>query len=90
MVRPQLRARTLRRVQKKTPGNRTVKHYLKRKPSKAKCTDCGAKLIGVPHVRATKLHSMAKSQRNPQRPYGGQLCSRCSRNLIKSRVRPLQ
>ncbi len=89
MVRPQLRARTLRRTQRKTPGGVTVKHYTKRKPSKAKCTNCGAKLSGVPHIRATRLRSIPKSQRSPKRPYGGIYCSKCSRSLIKAKVRPL-
>ena len=89
MVRPQLRARTLRRIQRRTPGGTTVQHYGKRKPSRAKCANCNGYLSGVPHTRASKLHSMSKSQRRPERPYGGQYCSKCSREMIKARVRPM-
>jgi len=89
MTEPRLRARTLRRLQRKSPGGVTLKRYEKRKPSKAKCNNCGAKLSGVPHTRATRLHSMAKSQRSPKRPYGGMYCSKCTRSLIKAKVRQL-
>ena len=82
MVAGKYRARTFRRVKVKTPGGRVVVHFRKRKPAKAQCGVCGAELKGVPRVRALRLKSMTKSQKRPERPYGGVLCSRCMRQKI--------
>lgn len=81
------RSRTFRRVFKKTPGGKTVLHYSKRKPSKAKCGKCGAVLAGVPVDRPVKIRRMAKTQKRPSRPFGGVLCSKCMRSHQVKKVR---
>lgn len=81
------RSRTFRRVQRKVPGGRTAFHYRKRAPGPAKCVECGALLNAVPRARPYKMSNMAKSLKRPQRLYGGVLCSKCSRNRIKDRIR---
>lgn len=87
MVRGQFKSRTYRRVFVKTPSNRVVRHFEKRRPSKSKCASCGHVLAGMPHVRARELARLSKSVKRPQRPFGGQLCSPCSRreHVILSR-----
>ncbi len=87
MVAGSKKSRTLRRVFRKTPGNRVVKHYVKRKPGKAHCASCGDVLKGVPQERAAKMKNMPKSQKRPERPYGGQLCSKCLRLKLKAEIR---
>ena len=81
------RSRTFRRIKRKTPGGRTVLRYEKRKPKKAKCANCGAKLAGVPRERDFKMQNMAKTQKRPSRAYGGKLCTRCTRELLKQKAR---
>ena len=61
MVEGKRKSRTLRRVFVRTPGGRTVVHYRKRKPSKAKCGVCGAILKGVPRGRPYKMKNMPKT-----------------------------
>jgi large subunit ribosomal protein L34e len=34
-----------------------------------------------------KMKNMPKSSKRPERPYGGVLCSACTRKLLKSKVR---
>jgi len=87
MVAPRYRSRALRRVFVKTPGGRVNVHYERRKPSGAKCRECGAVLRGVPREIPSKLKRMAKSERRPQRPYGGCLCSRCMRKFFVKKAR---
>ena len=87
MVKPSLRARTLRRVYVKTPGGRTVIHYKRRIPQKAHCATCGAILPGVASKNPTEQRKLAKTERRPERPYGGMLCSSCMRAKIKSKFR---
>ncbi len=76
------KSRSRRRVKVKVPGGTTKLVYKQRKPSKAKCSECGAILKGVPRETATKMKKMAKTKKRPQRPYGGVLCSKCMRKVI--------
>lgn len=77
------KSRTFRRVKRVTPGNKNVIHYVKRKPGRAVCGNCGVTLAGVPNGSPLKLQNMPKSSKRPERPYGGVLCSKCARELIK-------
>jgi len=83
MPRPALRSRSLRRILKKIPGGAFIIHYSKRKTSKAKCAKCKKPLKGVASKRKTAMKKLPKSKRKPSRPYGGNLCSKCSRETIK-------
>ena len=80
------KSRTFRKTSKKTPGNRNVDHYTKRSPGKAICGNCGVVLAGV----QSPSGKSSKSQRRPERPFGGVLCSRCSRIRIKLKARAVQ
>jgi large subunit ribosomal protein L34e len=53
-----------------------------RKPSNAKCGVCGAILSGVPRERPYKMQKLPKTKKRPERPFGGVLCSACSRRKI--------
>ena len=83
----QYRTRSLRRIYVKTPGGKTVVQHRKRKPSKAICGKCGDVLKGVPRERPYKMKTMAKTEKRPERPYGGVLCSKCMRILFKAKAR---
>lgn len=87
MPEPYKRSRSLRRLQVKVPGGRTALHYKERKPGKAQCSNCGALLKGVPRERSLKMSKLPKTKKRPERPYGGNLCSRCMRGLIIKRAR---
>ncbi len=84
-----LRSRTLRRVFVKTPGGKTTLQHRNRKPSAAVCGNCGATLKGVPREIPSELKKLPKTSRRPERPYGGVLCSRCTRQLIKEQARAI-
>ena len=87
MVSPRLRSRSLKRNQIKLPGGRTAQHYIRRKPSQLKCALCKAPLSGIPRLRPKRMHNIPKSKLSVARPYGGSLCSRCSRDLISQKAR---
>lgn len=87
MVRRMLRSRSLKRRQTKVPGGRTVTHYRRRKPSDAKCANCGKDLKGVPRLRSFILRKLPKTKKRPERPYGGNLCSKCMREVFREKVR---
>lgn len=79
------RTRTYRRVKKKTPGRKLIIQYTKRKPSKAKCAQCKKLLKGVPRDLPYKIRKLSKTQKRPERPFGGYLCSECMRKEIRKR-----
>jgi large subunit ribosomal protein L34e len=87
MVSGKHKSRTMRKVFVRTPGAKTVVHYRKRKPAKAQCAGCGKELAGVPRERPYKMKTMTKTSKRPQRPFGGVLCSPCSRKEIIKRSR---
>ena len=81
------KSRTYRREKVTTPGKRHVTHYIKRKPQSAHCSVCGAVLMGTLRERPYKMMTTAKTKKRPQRPFGGVLCSKCSRLMIVSKSR---
>ncbi len=84
-IQPQ-RTRSLVRIKKKTPSGKIVIHYRKRKPAKPKCAICKKPLLGVPKDLPYKIKKLSKTQKRPERPYGGYLCSSCMRKKILEKV----
>ncbi|MGC8982584.1 MAG: 50S ribosomal protein L34e [Desulfurococcaceae archaeon] len=87
MPRPKFRTRSWRRIKVTTPGGRSTIHYEKRRPSKAKCAICGSELHGVPALRPYQLSKLAKTEKRPERPYGGYICPRCLARGLREAVR---
>ena len=74
MPRPGLRTSRFRRIIRKIPGGALIIHYKKRGLGKARCAGCGRPVSGV------------SGRKRPERPYGGNLCPRCSRKAIKNKI----
>jgi len=81
------KSRRLRKVFRRTPGNKVVVQYKKRKPKKAVCAICGNILKGVARQITSKFKNISKSQKRPLRPYGGYLCSKCTKKKIIEEAR---
>lgn len=86
MVKRSLRSTSYRKLKVKTPGGRTVLHFGERKNAFAKCAVCKKLLHGVPIARDSGIAKLSKSEKRPDRPFGGNLCSACSRREIKRRL----
>jgi large subunit ribosomal protein L34e len=76
-----------RKIFVRTPGSRKTVHFRERKPSKAVCSKCKTQLAGVPRERPAKMANMPKTLKRPERPYGGVLCSKCTRKLLQQKAR---
>ncbi|QOR94750.1 50S ribosomal protein L34e [Thermosphaera chiliense] len=87
MPRPMLRTRSWRRVSVRTPSGRVVVHYEKRRPGVAKCSVCGKPLNGVPSLRPSKMSKLAKTEKRPERMYGGVVCPDCLARGLREAVR---
>lgn len=75
------------KVKVRTPSGKVVIRFKKSKPSFAKCAVCGKTLHGIKRLGRVELRKLAKSKRRPERPYGGYLCSECSRETFREKVR---
>lgn len=78
------RTRSLRRIRVKTPSG-WVFHYKKRKPEAAHCAKCSGLLHGVPRDLPYKIRQLSKTERRPERIYGGVLCPECLKNFLKEK-----
>lgn len=82
---PKNRSTSVRRVPKRTPKGGSTIHYVRRlKGHKHACGICGALMQSV-----SSRQGIAKSQRTPNRKFGGSLCTGCTSRLItvSSRVK---
>jgi large subunit ribosomal protein L34e len=86
MPRRSQRSRSLRKLKVKTPGGRSVTRFERRKNAAAKCAVCKKPLSGVPLGRDSWIAKLSKTEKRPERPFGGNLCSSCARREMKKRL----
>ena len=77
-----LKSRAYRRIIVKAPS-RTDIRLEKRKRNTPKCALCKTPLQGYPKMT---VRDSRRGHRSPNRIYGGYLCHRCLRRLIKKSV----
>ncbi len=87
MVSPRLRSRSVKRRSVKTPGGKSVFVYKPKKVGKAICAICKSKLGAVPNLGRAQIRKLSKTQKRPERMFGGVLCANCVRELIKEKIR---
>ena len=85
MPKPAQRSRSFRKKKTSTPSGTATVHYLKKGPGHARCGSCGRPLHGVPSGLPATIRKLPKTKRRPDRPYGGNLCPACTRDVIKSK-----
>jgi large subunit ribosomal protein L34e len=78
------------KVKRKTPAGKIKIVEKRKKPKIAKCAICKSPLHGIPRKIPSGMRKLALSEKRPNRPYGGYLCSRCMRELLKEKVRELK
>ncbi len=76
---------SLRRMKTKLPGGGLSIHYKERRPKRARDPVTKELLPGVPSLNPYRIRKLPKSQRRPNRPYGGVLSSSEMRKLIVKR-----
>jgi large subunit ribosomal protein L34e len=85
MPRPSRRSRSLRRISVKT-SKQTKIVYAKRRPKRAHCANCKKVLSGVASNSPYKVRKLSKTQKRPERPYAGVLCSACMRVELRKKL----
>jgi len=77
----------IKKVRVRLPSGRVVIKTKRKKVKAAKCAICKKPLHGVPRKQPVELRKLAKSEKRPERAYGGYLCSKCSRELLREKIR---
>ena len=75
------------KVKRRTPSGKIKIHKRKERPALAKCANCKSPLQGIQRKIPSEFKKLSASERRPDRPYGGYLCSSCSREVFRERIR---
>ncbi|MBI2545346.1 MAG: 50S ribosomal protein L34e [Candidatus Aenigmarchaeota archaeon] len=73
----------MKTVRRKTIKGKIKFVHRKERNSPALCANCKKQLHGVPRASV----KLSKSEKIPNRPFGGNLCSNCSRQVLRERAR---
>ncbi|MFX0060654.1 MAG: 50S ribosomal protein L34e [Candidatus Hermodarchaeota archaeon] len=86
MPEPKRRSRKVRHKIRLAPKHRT--HVTSRRAySPGRCCICHTKLHGVPFRRAVQTSRMTKTEKRPERPFGGNICHKCLKRAIRRTCR---
>jgi len=86
MPKPGLRSKAQARKNLRTPGNRNVTHYWRRKPKIAHCANCKKPLQSIPRLNSSKMKRTNITSRRANRLESGRYCSKCLQVLLKKTV----
>ncbi|MBI1979058.1 MAG: 50S ribosomal protein L34e [Candidatus Aenigmarchaeota archaeon] len=75
------------RVKRRTPSGKILFHQRRERPSHAKCANCKSQLHGISRKIPSEFKKLSASEKGPERPYGGYLCSSCTRELFREKAR---
>ncbi len=73
--------------QRKSPTGKPVVKYKAAHPAKTLCALCASKLNAVPNRSTANLGKLSKTQKRPERKFGGVLCANCTQEIIKEKSR---
>ncbi|MBI4406458.1 50S ribosomal protein L34e [Candidatus Micrarchaeota archaeon] len=83
---PRHRSRSSKKHLRRVPSGRVVIHYQQGRGKKHVCAICSSRLPGV-KPRSAKVKKLSKTEKRPERIFGGVLCSNCVQRLLKEKTR---
>ena len=81
------KSRSLRRKKIITPGTRLATRYTRRPSKRSRCRVCGNVLNASKTLTRKRSNSLSRTERRPERPYGGAICGVCLRVGITKAIR---
>jgi len=70
-----------------TPSGRHTVIGKPKKPSPAHCALCACILQAVPRKGRAQMAKLSKTEKRPERVYGGVLCAGCAQQIVKEKTR---
>jgi large subunit ribosomal protein L34e len=77
----------MKKVKRRTPGGLLKFVFRRRMHGKHKCAICSGELAGVPRGKPAIIKRLTKSKRRPTRPFGGQLCPKCTKKIVAMKAK---
>lgn len=77
----------MKKIKIRTPGGKLVIRRMNDKPGIALCAMCKEPLHGVKRRIPSKIKKISKTEKRPSRLYGGYLCAKCTKELVKVKAR---
>ncbi|MBI5872484.1 50S ribosomal protein L34e [archaeon] len=74
---------------KKRTISKTVIRMKRKKAAIPKCAICKKPLHGMKKLHQIEIKKLSKTERRPERLYGGYLCSNCVREKLREKVRSM-
>lgn len=59
----------------------------KKRSAKHHCARCGRELHGVPRMLEADMKKFSKTQKRPERIFGGYYCANCTREILREKAR---
>ncbi|MEW5955812.1 MAG: 50S ribosomal protein L34e [Candidatus Micrarchaeota archaeon] len=87
MTSPRMRSTNAKTRMRRTPTGRRTQIQKPKKPSPARCALCACILQAVPRRGRSEMAKLSKTEKRPERVYGGVLCAACSQQLVKEKTR---
>ena len=79
--------KSMKKVRKRTVTGRNVFVYRKARTAKAICNNCGRELHGIPRASVPQIAKLSKSDKRPNRKFGGYYCGNCTKELFRNAAR---
>jgi len=77
----------MKKVTRRTVTGKNVIVYRKGRIAAAVCSNCGRELHGIPRLTKLQLGKLSKSEKRPNRKFGGYLCSKCTKEFLRNAAR---
>ncbi len=77
----------MKKVKIRSPSGNAMLRRRRERVAAAKCANCKSPLHGLQRKTQSGFKKLSLSERRPERPYGGCLCSNCSRDIFRERAR---
>jgi len=77
----------MKKIKVRTPGGKLIIKRRKEKPGVTLCAMCKEPLHGTKRRIPSKIGKISKTEKRPSRLYGGYLCAKCTKELVKEKAR---
>ena len=77
----------MKKIKVRTTGGKLVIKRRKERPGVTLCAMCKEPLHGTKRRIPSKIKKISKTEKRPSRLYGGYLCAKCTKELVKEKAR---
>lgn len=75
------------KTKRRAPSGKLSIVHKRKKTVAARCAICKRPLHGVPRLIPSEMKKLSKTEKRPERIFGGYMCSNCTRERLKQDLR---